>query len=116
MEGRMSGMRKRIMPVLAVFAVVAVLLSAPECAFAQSRDGLPAVSGAARGAAAGAGPRAQASITSATVVDVAVILAATGAVIAMAPEVMGISAGVAAVGLIGIAATPKGQEAIAGPR
>jgi hypothetical protein len=112
----MSGMRKRIMPVLAVFAVVAVLLSVPQPCFAQSRAGLPAVSGVAREAAAGAGPRAEASITSATVVDVAVIAAATGAVIAMAPDVMGIAAGVAAVGLVGIALTPKGREAIAGPR
>jgi hypothetical protein len=50
------------------------------------------------------------------VVDAAFIAAGTGAVIAAAPEVMGISAGVAALGLMGFAGAGLVKDANSSPR
>ncbi|HEY3278657.1 MAG TPA: hypothetical protein VGJ94_18720 [Syntrophorhabdaceae bacterium] len=67
------------------------------------RSGLEGVSGVARGAAGSAGGKAVEGVSYNTIMGVAVIAAGTGAIIAAAPEVMGISAGVAAAGLLGAA-------------
>jgi hypothetical protein len=104
-------------PVVAVLAILAIVAFAPgfsQPGFAENREdagraGLTGVTGAAASAASAAGPRAAGSLTENTVASAAFIRAGPGAIIAAAPEVMAISTGVAAAGMIGVLSTRKGE-------